>query len=105
MFAKLMRQGSTQMRRVGIALVVVCLGCLGSGPALGQEKTKPLPAEIVAAWQKAGAEVGWMGPTQFGLLDFRPGDGGKVGEVATFRIVPWQPGVLGGLPQPEQPLD
>jgi hypothetical protein len=61
------------MRRVAIVLVVVCLACLGSGPALGQKKPKPLPAEVVAAWQKAGAEVGWLGPDEDGELRFRVG--------------------------------
>ena len=36
---------------------------LGSGTAPAQEKkAEGLPADVVAAWEKAAAEVGWMGP-------------------------------------------
>jgi hypothetical protein len=49
------------MRGFCVAVVATSLVGFTSEPAAAQEKrAKPLPAEILAAWKKAGAQVGWM---------------------------------------------
>jgi internalin A len=77
-------------------------------PAAGPEKrAKPLPAEIVAAWKKAGAQVGWMSrhlrrmdnPVLF--LPEEISGGGKEGELPAFGLSEWQEKV-GKLPQPDR---
>ena len=87
--------------RVGCLLV----GLVLAGTARGQDAPKPLPADVRAAWEKAGAQVGWMSspaPRSYGV-SFRPGTGkGKPGEVPAFRFLRWQAGVLAKVPAPEQ---
>jgi internalin A len=63
---------------------------------------KPLPTDVRAAWEKAGAETGWMG--KFEYSNFREGDrpaeGGELPGIRWQRN--WQDGVLAKLPAPEQ---
>lgn len=69
-----------------------------------KEIPKPLPKEVVAAWEKAGAEVGWMYAEPFGSLHFRSmKTQPKVDWVPAFQIQPrvWKEGILKGLPLPE----
>jgi internalin A len=89
----------------GVWMVVLAASLVGAGPALAAQEQKvpsQLPAEIVAAWVKAGAQAGWMGDEKFGWLVFRSGGEGKEGEVPAFGFKQWQPGVLSRLPQPER---
>src|SRR5258708_7970559 len=83
-------------------------------PQKEDHPTSPLPAEIVAGWQKAGALAGWLELTRDGdiigdtLRDreahdvLRFGEQGKDGEVPTFRFKEWRPGVLRRLPLPQR---
>src|SRR5438270_3236639 len=86
--------------RLGCLLFVLFL----AAPARAQDAPKPLPAPVRAAWEKAGAEVGWMSrPRGRYGVEFRPGVGeGKPGEVPAFRVRRWQAGVLAKLAAPEQ---
>ena len=105
------------MRIVAIALVLAILPGIGRAdePAVKQgnpnnakpgdqaNKANPvqeLPAELVAAWEKADARVGWMSADQF-FLNFREGVEGKKGEVPAFRFRTWTAGVVAKLPQPQ----
>jgi hypothetical protein len=69
---------------------------VGVGPALAQhdKPARPLPAEIVAAWEKAGAQRGWMTPHMLDVPVFRVGGEGKDGEVPAFQFMQWHAGVL-----------
>jgi Trypsin-like peptidase domain/Leucine rich repeat/Leucine Rich repeat len=69
-------------------------------PPAAEKQPSPLPAEIVAAWQKAGAEVGWLGVNHLGSLEFRVGGKGKEGEAPAFRFAEWKGG-LSELPRPQ----
>ena len=51
---------------------------------------KPLPDPVVEAWQKAGAEVGWMCVDGTGRPQFRVGNTGQAGEIPAFRFPKWQ---------------
>ena len=47
------------MQRAFVTICLVLLG--GAGLIRAQEKRpEPLPKELVAAWEKAGAQTGWM---------------------------------------------
>src|SRR5262245_59682865 len=72
--------------------------------ARAAENPKPLPEKVAQAWGQAGATVGWMGPNQWGQLEFHLGPNGKAGEVAAFRVQHWSPGMLAKLPAPTQPF-
>ena len=71
-------------------------------------KAEPFPAEFVAAWRKAGAQVeaGWMAMDKFGELFFRVRADQAIGSnvVPAFRMLGWHRGVLGKLPKPDQPF-
>ncbi|MCI0462651.1 MAG: hypothetical protein L0Z62_37355, partial [Gemmataceae bacterium] len=89
-------------RRV-IVLVVGLLLLAGMPTAWGQVgKPEPLPESVRAAWQKAGAKVGWMAVHKTGFFPFRVGNEGKAGEMPAFRLSPWQDGVLARLPSPQR---
>ncbi len=67
---------------------------------------QPLPVEVVEAWKKAGAVVGWIGidGDKCGHLEFRCAAEGKQGEVPAFRFPEWRPGEMAQLPQPPRPF-
>ena len=110
------------MRGIGIVALAAIL-CGATSALLAQERKPPSPlvAEVVAAWKKAGARTGWMGPGmdngQTGGISFfenRPGSGSlwdavagppsaewKQYEVPAFAFSAWQLGAIGRLPQPE----
>src|SRR5207302_1611703 len=56
-----------------------------------------LPAEIVTAWKKAGAEVGWM---REGTFAFVPEKEGVDGDLPAFRFSLLKKGLLAKLPAP-----
>jgi hypothetical protein len=87
---------------VGVTLLALLRADVTTG-AGDQAAPKPLPPEVVRAWEKAGAEVGWMGSVEAGVLRFRAGDEGKAGEVPGFRFV-WKAGVLPKLAPPAAPF-
>ena len=62
-----------------------------------------LSAELVAAWKKAGAQVGWMSADRLDRF-FRQEKEGKKGEVPAFRFSEWPAGVVAKLPQPQTPF-
>jgi hypothetical protein len=49
------------MRAVTV-ISCLALGLLVAAMARGQAAPKPLAADVVVAWEKAGAEFGWMSP-------------------------------------------
>ena len=80
---------------------VVVAAVLGSWAASGAraegKPPEPLPANVVTAWEKAGAVAGWMGPAPtgwmanvFGDIVFRTGGEGKEGELPAFRFTGWR---------------
>ncbi len=62
---------------------------------------QPLPGELVAAWTKAGATVGWM-KVEPGWVLFQERVEGKPGGVPAFKFREWTGGVMGKLPPPQQ---
>jgi hypothetical protein len=66
-------------------------------------KPKPLPPALVAAWEKAGFEAGWMGIDKYSRYigftrTLNELDASKA--VPTFKARNWKPGVLESLPAP-----
>ena len=64
-------------------------------------QAQELPAELVAAWEKAGAAVGWMSVFKFGFIMFRKGGEGEKSEVPAFYFSKLTAGVVAKLPQPQ----
>lgn len=83
-----------------IKLLVVTVAVLAVAPVTSQEPMA-VPAKIVTAWKKAGAQVGWYGLNNLG---FRPGGKGKKEELPAFLFTKWKDGLLRDLPAPEQPF-
>src|SRR6516165_7999777 len=83
----------------------VLLGVLlRPGPARGQEKlSQPLPKNIVAAWEKAGAKTAWIGSLRQNTF-FNFAKEPKAGEIPVLFFEKWQPGQLEKLPVPAQPF-
>jgi hypothetical protein len=61
-----------------------------------QKPLNPLPAEIVAAWEKAGAKVGWLGPNEYGYPVFRFGEEGRKEKCPPSRSLRGNRGYLAG---------
>jgi hypothetical protein len=62
-------------------------------------------SNVEVAWDKAGAQFGWLGPDAFGRLRFRRGQKGEEGEVHALRFDPprpWKGGALDKLPIPDE---
>src|SRR5262249_32500518 len=65
--------GRTAVNQLRLAIAWTVLSvALGARPAWAQEKKppEPLPKDVVAAWQRAGAKVGWMELKAHGTLGF-----------------------------------
>ena len=61
--------------------------------------------EVLAAWQKAGAEFLWVSSTQWGFLAWRSGKEKPMGgAVPAFGVALLPPGKLKVLPPPEIPF-
>src|SRR5262249_55083470 len=90
----------------GFVLVMAALAMLGTGGLRGAEPPpdhhppRPLPREIIEAWQQAGAEVGWMRVGEHGYHFFLPEKEGKAGDQPAFRFATWREGLLAKLPAP-----
>src|SRR5262245_51740396 len=67
---------------------------------------QPLPKDLVAAWKKAGAAVGWVHVNEFGSPGYEFVDENKAtaGDVPAFWGGFKCEGVLSKLPQPETPF-
>jgi len=66
---------------------------LGAAPP-PQKGPEPLPDDVVKAWKKAGAEVGWMGRHRRYARTAVP----------AFSVRDWRGGVLAKLPAPATPF-
>src|SRR5262245_19405938 len=67
-----------------------------------KEVPKPLPKEIVAAWEKVGAKAGWSEVDKYGRSVFHPAETPpQAGWLPVFVIVYWKEGVLEELPAPD----
>src|SRR5947208_3268188 len=98
-----------QARSFSGPLAVLLLLAGGAVPAAAgqlpkQDPPQPLPKEIVAAWQKAGAVPGWMGLNSGGFLAFEGEATGLADAVPAFRIGAWKDGVVAKLPVPAAPF-
>ena len=100
---------------IGMAVLLLLAGGADSAlaqPAPKSESPKPLPKEIVAAWQKAGARPGWLGTSgpggtglkATGFLAFEEKATGLTGTVPAFRFDVWKDGVVAKLPVPATPF-
>ena len=72
-------------------------------PSPPEQKSKPLPPAVVAAWEKAGFDAGWLGPhKKYGYIDFSESlkelEASKA--VPAFKAVSWEPGMLEPLSAP-----
>jgi internalin A len=85
-----------------VALPASCM--IHAGDVLGQDHTAPLPPATVAAWQSAGATVGWLREDVFGYPVFVPDKEGQPGEMPAFRLYSLPPSVLENLPAPAVPF-
>src|SRR6516225_6775555 len=93
--------------RKAICRLLLFLLALAFGtPVSAQQPKYPLPADVVAAWEKAGAHVGWMKwRDEREDFAFRQGtDAGQPGEVPAFRLRLIPPGKLASLPSPPVPF-
>src|SRR3990172_7098460 len=87
---------------IGVVMVVpVQLVSLAEEPA--KEPVRPA-AEIIAAWEKAGAEFGWISVEQWGNLWWRSGKAKPMAlpdfhvTVPAFKLTVFAPGKLKTLP-------
>jgi hypothetical protein len=67
------------------------------------ELSRALPGEIVAAWTKAGAKVGWLRPKR-GVLRFVTEEPAEAGDLLAFKFDRWTDGLLARLPVPAVPF-
>ena len=84
-----------------LATQLLCLGLLMSpGPY------EPLPAEVVQAWEKAGAKYGWAKPCVEGYMIFSPwskeGQNSHRHDIPAFQVSPTAD--LSDLPAPPTPF-
>jgi hypothetical protein len=95
-----------------LARFVLALGASALSASLLQavdppktEAPKPLPKEVVAAWEKAGAEVGWGEVSEQGFVVFHPANQpAQAGWLPVCKMRGWRAGVLKELAQPETPF-
>src|SRR5438034_176948 len=70
-----------------------------------QPAPSQFPGDLVEAWQKGGAKVGWLGrDAQDGIVKFKPESEGLVDAVPTFRFSRWVPGLFTRMPNPKFPF-
>jgi hypothetical protein len=89
-------------------LVLVGWLVLGSGSARADEGPKPLPHDVVKAWEKAGAEVGWLGPdlelSTYLRFTAKLENLDAARAVPAFKVKVWREGLLAKLPAPGKPF-
>jgi hypothetical protein len=83
-----------------LALLAICGIASFGGPLPGKpDPPKPLPKEIVEAWERGGMSSGWM-PVGDGFLQYSARKKGVLGDLLAFDF-PWREGVLPKLPAPQ----
>src|SRR5262245_46140515 len=84
--------------RSGLVLVVTFAATTeaAAAPVRQSSPARP-PAEIVFAWEQAGAEFGWMTLDETGSSHFRQGEAGLPGEIPAFRFPGWRWHLRGGF--------
>src|SRR5262245_20833269 len=101
------RQWRSPMRTMAL-LLAGWLACETlAAPAPPSKEARPLPEELVKAWQKAGAKTGWMGPyRRYGhsvfMTDRKDLDEARM--VPAFQFSTWRAGVTGTLAAPAAPF-
>jgi hypothetical protein len=75
-----------------------------AAPPAKKNPPRPLPKKIVAAWKKAGAQVGWMRVGKFNGIEFLPEKEGVAGDLPALKFSRWKAGVLARLPGPAAPF-
>jgi hypothetical protein len=88
-------------------LLLVVLASPSAVLADEPKKPEPLPAEVVKAWEDAGAEVGWMMmDPKSGIVLFaeRVAERDVVQAVPAFAFRNWKAGMVAKLPAPEKPF-
>ncbi len=86
--------------------VLLSLCCGLTFPALqspGREPEHLLGREVVIAWRKAGAEIGWMKADSHWLL-FSQGNRSGVLDLPAFQFQVVRKGALASLPSPKVPF-
>ena len=81
----------------GVVFAALSASCLLAAEA----RPAPLPTEVVQAWEKAGARVGWLGNHPGGYLAFESEPEGLADVTPAFQITVWRPGMLGKLAAPK----
>ena len=87
----------------GVAAGFATQSTVAAEPSAAKDSPKPLPKEIVRAWQETGAKVGWMGINEFGLFLFSSKPAGLAGMLPAFQFDAWKGGVS-KLPDPGTPF-
>src|SRR5690349_9153915 len=87
-----------------MTVLAVLLTC-GRGGVIYRRHSKknlpqPLPGNILAAWKKAGARVGWMRANEFGFIEFLPKNEGIAGDLPAMSLSLWNPRLMRTLPAP-----
>src|SRR5262245_10135160 len=100
----------TPHRRAPVLVLLLC-GLTGlilppavAAPAPQPPQHPPLPAKLVAAWQQAGAQVGWYGINTIDWWVFQAEKEGLTEALPAFRFEKWSAGLIGSLPAPETPF-
>src|SRR5262245_3583610 len=88
---------------LALALLVSCSLSDAAGQPSPGELPQPLPKNVVAAWKKAGAVVGWLHEDEFGRVgyEFVVAEKGVAGDLPAFWGGLQVEGVVGKLPPPE----
>jgi len=91
---------------VPLALLASCGLSDAAGQQLPRGRPQPLPKNVVAAWEKAGAIVGWVHEDEFGRdgYEFVVAEKGVAGDLPAFWGGFRGDGVLGKLPPPAVPF-
>src|SRR5438105_704434 len=85
--------------RLGIFLSFTLFWLCAAASAQGQAP-KELDATVVAAWKKAGAQVGWYGQGAVGFWQFSQAKPKALEALPAFRLGKFQPGTIEKLPPP-----
>lgn len=92
--------------KVPLRIGLLLLGLALTTSVSGKPAPKPLPAEIRAAWEKTGVDIGWVARRQESWLSFTQETSERdVWNVPGFRVSPrirWQYDLIAKLPAPEQ---
>jgi hypothetical protein len=87
---------------VGASTFITMIASFSPMARSQQALPSPLPMEVVAAWTKAGAIVGWMPAGQYGAAGFYGSDRGEEGQVPAFLFQTWTDDVVCKLPNPQR---